>query len=198
MGKWIDIINSRNTVVDSNTQPSLTHLEEEYIPPFSSKEANHPTPCDICVPDVLKVLERQPDTLPEKVGESASSTHKLDSVEVSGGLPDTLTRADPPTTAAVCFALLASPPTRTEAVERLVATFRVEIHDAQRERWLTTTLSSKPVSDAPEDYLLAEAVGLTAWAQEREDRGVYNRGAYEWIAAAWQAVERRAHRPKAA
>ena len=102
------------------------------------------------------------------------------------------------TTTTVCFELLEAPPTRTEAVERLVVTFRPEIHDAQRQRWLTTTLSGKPVSDAPEGYLLAEAVGLMAWAQEREERGVFNRGAYEWITAAWQAVERRAHHLKVA
>ena len=198
MGKWIDIINNRNTVLDSNTQPSSTLLEEEHISPFSSVGAKHPTPCDICVPDDVKVLESLPDSLPEKVAEGTSSTRKLGSVKVSGGLPDTLPRVLARTTAAVCFDLLEAPPTRTEAVERLVVTFRPEIHEEQRQRWLTTTLSGKPVSDAPESYLLAEAVGLTAWAQDREDRGVFNRGAYEWITAAWQAVERRAHHLKVA
>ena len=102
------------------------------------------------------------------------------------------------TTAETCADLLKSPPTRPEAVERLVATFRPEIRDAQRQRWLTTTLSGKPVGDAPEGYLLAEAVGIMAWVQEREERGVFNRGAYEWITAAWQAAERRAHHLKVA
>lgn len=102
------------------------------------------------------------------------------------------------TTIDVCLELLENPPTRNEAVERLVATFRPEIHEAQRERWTNTTLSGRPVGDALEAYLLAEAVGLMAWAQEREERGLYNRGAFAWVSSAWQVVERQAHRLKAA
>lgn len=99
-------------------------------------------------------------------------------------------RPNPRTTFDVCLELLATPPTRADAVERLVKTFHPYIREAERERWTTRVEDGSLVVDAGADYLLAEAVGLTAWAWDREERGPGNLGVAKWIEAAETTIRR--------
>lgn len=94
----------------------------------------------------------------------------------------------PRATVDVCVELLQKPPTREEAVTRLVTTFRPEVQEAQLERWTMTTLDGTPIAFADARYLRAEAVGIMAWALERENVGAFNQGAWTWIEAAKAAL----------
>ena len=153
----------------------------------------------------MKLWEYRPE--PPRVIEEPPELPKTDPEVVTPDPPPTppvltdavptaqkVERANPRTTYDVCLELLATPLTRADAVERLVKTFHPHIRQAEKKRWANRVEDGSPVADAEADYLLAETVGLAAWAWDREARGQKNLGVAKWIEAAEVTIRRSSRR----
>jgi hypothetical protein len=202
MGKWMDGFKAKKAVSDGNSSTpdandasSATTMEDQADRFLTPRKAINPTPFAPCVPDGVKVSGALPDT-----SRHLASFPVPDRVKVSGTLPDTseLGGATGDTPVAYCrylvkhrVELLQDLPTREEAVSRLVSTFRPEIREAQLERWTMTMLDGASIMLASPHYRRVEALGIMAWALDRENAAPFNRGAWEWIQAAGAALGRR-------